>query len=744
MTHLRRVAVVAAAITAFAGGDAASAGEYPVKVCGAALQEGFRSDALALYRSNADMWVQRDCSPFGPRGREGGVITRNRSSQGRARYRSTAYATFDAPPGTVIRRLSWSGRYQRVDCDWSTQLVAVGPGFTRVLKGVRAGERCPRKAGSAEVARYPAPRPLPAAGATRLVQQVTCADRRGCATGGTRLGARADFRTFFARIDLADVQGPKVSVARSGLFSGEWVRGLQTATMSSTDNVGISWDRVLGASGQLGFNKRPCVYAQRVPCPNGSARLRVDTTGAGEGSRTLTVQVADGAGNLTGVPAVARIDNGPPGRVDPVVQGGEGWRNRTGFELNWHNAQEPDRAPIVGAIYRLRRAGLKAWGAPQVRTGAGITSLSGLDIPPGDWELTMWRQDGAGNQSEALASDLVHLRYDPEPPQVSFERQRASDPAQVVAGVTDRVSGLAAGEIEIRREGENVWRTVPTQRDASRLVARVDDASLPAGLYALRARARDQAGNDGFADRLADGFPAVIRLPARAASRLQAGVLGRRTIRRRTTSHGRRRVVRRRVARLLNRVRVRHGRRATLAGELAGPNGRPRAGVPLRILSRKPGAPEYQLGRVNTDSRGRFRSQLTVGTSQIVRIVFDGSQSWLPAQQEIVLLVPARTSLQASRRRLRNGRSVVFSGRVRTTPLPSSGKLVELQAHFRGRWRTFQTLRADQFGRWRFRYRFGGTVGRVRYGFRAYLPSEAGYPYEAGKSRKVRVTVLGP
>ncbi len=733
--------MVVAMFAALAGADGASAGEYPVKVCGAALEEGLRSDALALYRSNGDMWVERDCSPFG-RG-DGGVITRNRISNGKAPYKSTAYAIFEAPPGTVIKGLVWSGRYQRVDCDWSAQLAAVGPGFTRVLKGVRAGERCPRHAGTAEVARYSAPKPLPASGATRLVQQVTCGDHRGCATSTTRIGARADFRTFFARIELADVQGPSVSVERSGLFSGEWVRGLQAVRLNSTDNVGIAWDQVMGSRGELAVNKRPCVYAQRVPCPNGIAEMRVDTTAVGDGSRTLTVQVADGGGNLTSVPAVAKIDNTPPSRVRPVVEGGEGWRSRTGFALAWQNDAEIDRAPIVGAVYRLRPAGAPTWGARQVQTGVGIAGLTGLDVPPGDWELAMWRQDGAGNESEALASDPVHLRYDPEPPQVSFERQRAADPARVAADVADRVSGLAAGEIELRREGENVWRTLATQREGSQLVARVDDANLPAGLYALRARATDQAGNHGFADRLADGFPAVMRLPARAGSRLRAGIVARRTVRRRVRIHGRRRLERRRVKRLLDRARVRYRRRAVLAGQLAGPTGGPRAGDEVRILARAPGAPEYPLARVRTDSRGRFRHAITVGTSQIVRVAFDGSNTTLPAQQEVVLQVPASGSLRASRRRLRNGRSVVFSGRVRTHPLPQAGKLVELQAHFRGRWRTFQTLRTDPVGRWRFLYRFGGTVGRVKYGFRARFPEESGYPYEAGVSRKVAVTVKG-
>jgi hypothetical protein len=87
---------------------------------------------------------------------------------------------------------------------------------------------------------------------------------------------------------------------------------------------------------------------------------------------------------------------------------------------------------------------------------------------------------------------------------------------------------------------------------------------------------------------------------------------------------------------------------------------------------------------------------------------------------------------------------VLFGGQVLTRPLPTQGKLVEMQAYFRGRWRTFSTVRAGAKGRWRFPYRFGGTVGQVTYRFRARLPAEGGYPFIGGSSRVVEVVVLGP
>lgn len=87
------------------------------------------------------------------------------------------------------------------------------------------------------------------------------------------------------------------------------------------------------------------------------------------------------------------------------------------------------------------------------------------------------------------------------------------------------------------------------------------------------------------------------------------------------------------------------------------------------------------------------------------------------------------------------GRPVLFSGRV-GRPVPRHGKLLEVQAHFRGRWRTISAVRARRDGRWRFRYVFRTTGLRTVYRLRARVPVEAGYPFAAGVSRPVRVTVL--
>jgi hypothetical protein len=82
--------------------------------------------------------------------------------------------------------------------------------------------------------------------------------------------------------------------------------------------------------------------------------------------------------------------------------------------------------------------------------------------------------------------------------------------------VTDRVSGLASGQIELSREGSGLWQGLATRQEGSRLLARIDDAALPPGTYLLRATARDQADNQNSSDRWVDGRPVAIDIPLRA------------------------------------------------------------------------------------------------------------------------------------------------------------------------------------------------------------------------------------
>ena len=149
------------------------------------------------------------------------------------------------------------------------------------------------------------------------------------------------------------------------------------------------------------------------------------------------------------------------------------------------------------------------------------------------------------------------------------------------------------------------------------------------------------------------------------------------------------------------------------------------------------------VGFATTGTDGKFRFKLKATRNREMLFRYGGSAQIGAATTDFTMLVPAATSIRPDRRRLLNGQQVLFSGQVLTRPLPTQGKLVEMQAYFRGRWRTFSTVRAGANGRWRFPYRFDGTVGRVTYRFRARLPAEGGYPFISGNSGIVEVVVFG-
>lgn len=412
-------------------------------------------------------------------------------------------------------------------------------------------------------------------------------------------------------------------------------------------------------------------------------------------------------------------------------------------DIAWDNPDEGDRAPIVAAHYRIcAKPGGDCTAGSQSSTGIG--RVADLAVPgPGEWLVRIWRQDAAGNQEPANASLPVSLRYDPEPPKLGFETPSMSDPTLISVSVTDGVSGLASGQIEISQEGSNTWHALSTQHENGRLVTRVDDVSFPPGTYLLRATAHDQAGNQSSSDRRLDGQPMVITLPLRIPTALRAGVMSSKIVRKEARRGGKRRKVRRRVQVMKSLDRVAFGRRVRLGGVLENADGQPIADAEVHVFSRSATTPEQLVGIVRTDVHGRYSYVARASSSRILRFVYNGSALILPAQHDVTMLVRAASTIRAKPRRLLNGQAVGFSGRLRSLPVPPAGKLVELQVVLSGRWQTFRTTLTDQDGWWRVRYRFRRSCGLIRYRFRARLPAEAGYTFESGRTRAVGVRVRG-
>jgi hypothetical protein len=275
--------------------------------------------------------------------------------------------------------------------------------------------------------------------------------------------------------------------------------------------------------------------------------------------------------------------------------------------------------------------------------------------------------------------------------------------------------------------------------DKNGFSATIDDEHLPDGIYDLRARARDLAGNERSTDRRTDGKSAALALPLRIKTSLRVGK--RKRVRARGANGQRRyRIV------LIEQPRSRFGRTILLRGRLTSPGGNPLVARNIDVLAQThlPAAPWRPIATLRTSNTGRFTFRALRGPSRTLRFRFNGSDTIRGRTAIVRLGVRAASSMAVDRHRVVNGEAVTFRGRLHGRPFPSSGKLIEVQARARGGWLTFGTTRTHaNTGRWSLPYRFSATRGNVRYRFRVRIPRESGYPYDTGTSRSVKVTVRG-
>ncbi len=705
----------------------------------AADPSSYTTDAFGLNLSRG-MVVSSRCQPETgerPRGLGIGSVSR----RGRVERGAYAQLTIDAPPGTQFASYEWTGKPDRVDCRYAMQVLAVFPdGRKRFLRTWRANRKCEKRhtARAASIRASGGGYPIP--GASQVVQRVVCVgkDGSGCSGGsGNRLwtnGATAEFE---------DGQPPAVvALQDTPLTTGVWVRGPQPLNYDASDNAGVFRAAALVGAKNVGTHDRPCrlahgnTFAVPVPCTNGRGTMTVETHELSEGTQSLVVQAVDPAGNVANAEPIAiRIDREAPARVDVAVEGGQEWRSRNDFAVWWANPVEADRAPIAGAVYKLCPV---AGGACLTgeHTGAALPRFGAPVARPGEWSLSLWRRDAAGNASEQLASVPVTLRYDPDPPQMGFEPPIPSDPTAVVVKVTDAVSGFSEGAIEISAAGSGTWHSLPVTREGDRMIARINDAGLPPGPYELRARASDLARNEASTTLRLDGQPMVLNLPLRLVSTMQSVFERERAVTRKRK--------RERVVVQTQTARVLFGESARIAGRLIDPAGAGVAEAEVQVYATTPIGPEQLVTTVVTDAEGRYAYDAAGTSNRSLRLVYVGSATVLPSEGQLSMTVPAATELRVSSTRLRNGQSVTFSGPVRSLPTPAGGKLIEMQVKLPGRWETFRTIRSDDAGQWSVRYRFRRTSGVQHYRFRARLPAEGSYPFVAGVSRVASVRVRGP
>jgi hypothetical protein len=187
--------------------------------------------------------------------------------------------------------------------------------------------------------------------------------------------------------------------------------------------------------------------------------------------------------------------------------------------------------------------------------------------------------------------------------------------------------------------------------------------------------------------------------------------------------------------------RVRYGATARLKGRVFNTDGTRAAGVPVLILigKRRP----IVFGEAVTGPKGGYSFRVRPGKNRIIHVGFRPSPGApdLECSRRVRVNVRAGVTLRARPKRVPRGGRVRFRGRLLGKPIPAVGKLIDLQAFDGGRWRTFETTRANREGRFRARYRFTRTFSPRTFRFRARARREARYPYALGTSKVVRVRV---
>ncbi len=347
--------------------------------------------------------------------------------------------------------------------DIALQLYAIHPDESAVpIKNVKANRSCPRP-GGAQANGWPRPRAYDLGGATRIVQRVVCmggSGQQNCSARGQNY-----IQTFTAEATVVDDSGPSVSITPDGpLARGEWVGGRQALGFEASDNVGIKEAWPCGRQ-PVRDTEKPALATTLSGFPARAARA--DSKSKRQTCRKAPRNFTSRRRTQLAISPTLRRPRSAstmrhPALCQSAVEGGEAWRDRNGYNLAWQNPAEVDRAPIVAAHYRLCRAGTHECSLRRNASGRGYRDRQPRVPAPGEWEVTMWRQDAAGNQQAENASIPVKLRFDPEPPQLGFETPSSSDPTLVSVQATDALSGVGGGEIAISRVGSGTWQVLPT------------------------------------------------------------------------------------------------------------------------------------------------------------------------------------------------------------------------------------------------------------------------------------------
>lgn len=182
------------------------------------------------------------------------------------------------------------------------------------------------------------------------------------------------------------------------------------------------------------------------------------------------------------------------------------------------------------------------------------------------------------------------------------------------------------------------------------------------------------------------------------------------------------------------------GAKTTITGRLTDPAGAPIAGASVRVVEQPTftGAPTTPGAAVTTDARGGFSYVTSPSSSRTVTFSYNPTAD-ASASASAVLRVRGAVRLSTRRRTLRHGSTAVFTGRVRTAPLPAKGARVLIEVRAGGAWQPAKLLRTNAAGRFRWSRRLRAVT---TYRFRARVLRDAEFPAEPAASTAISLRLF--
>lgn len=453
-----------------------------------------------------------------------------------------------------------------------------------------------------------------------------------------------------------------------------------------------------------------------------------------EGTSYIHAVAVSGSGMRSAAAGSApiRVDKTDP--VTHLAEVPEGWSNRP-LVLTATSADSGSGMAVVGSVLSPFTAIRVDGGSPVVAAGDTVTTTV---IGSGVHTIAYYGRDAAGNVAGGGSTNgqpnnepaTAIARIDRDPPRLAFSNaQDPADPERIDVHASDALSGIdpSRGEIAVRRVGAtDSFEALPTHVSGAVLTTHWDSAANPPGEYEFRATAFDRAGNQASTLTRSGGTAMRLRSPLKVATTLQAGF---------GCSSG--------------SPTIAFGRGISYSGRLIAGRHAPLAGVTIRVLERfaAGAALRERESTVQTGAAGNFKIRLAPGPSREIVATAPSTATLQGSHSRVSsLAVRGRVHLRVSSSVAKvGGRPIVFRGKVASTDTetPADGRAVQLQFRLPGlAWSEFRTVRTDRQGRFRYAYRFADDDSRgVRFQFRAFVPAQAGWPFEPAGS--LPVTVLG-